>query len=542
MQRRLLYVLFPVIVGGILLAVIAFGISRQQLMGGVSEGTRLYMSVLAKDLNIVEKHVKWLVLYGDSIDELEAEKNPYLYKLEKDVLCREINAVTDSISIHGEFFLYLPNAGRFENISPIDDYKDYLAKKTFLISRFSRKSDIYPYGKWFVARLRGKAFLVLTEKFHGHMIGTFFELSKIIDPFRGGFKEDNIVSLLMPETGKVLYSTEPEIADGQHKFQSDILIDAKDYGMPFSIGIYVFYYHSLVLFSLVRTAISILLTLLPAIYTFVFMKREVVDPVETFTDQLGKITKEEELLGLADSRIQELTVTTNLFENLVHQVHELKLDVYKRELAEQKFQIKFLQDQIKPHFYLNCLTTINSMAQVGKYEDVKKMVMFTSRYLRYLFQSDKEKLTVREEAGHVKDYLDIQLLRFGEVLEYDCSIQAGTEEALVPSLFLITFIENCIKHGFDIDGTKKLKILLQIEKCQDDLLIRIEDNGKGFSEALLAEKDKGNIDFQDGRPHVGIHNSIQRLSYLYGERYRIRFYNKDDGGAVIDVRLPYERI
>ena len=64
--------------------------------------------------------------------------------------------------------------------------------------------------------------------------------------------------------------------------------------------------------------------------------------------------------------------------------------------------MNYLQLQIRPHFFLNCLNTIYSMAQTQLYEEIMKMSMITSNYFRYIFQNTQDLVPVKNELEHIK--------------------------------------------------------------------------------------------------------------------------------------------
>lgn len=79
----------------------------------------------------------------------------------------------------------------------------------------------------------------------------------------------------------------------------------------------------------------------------------------------------------------------------MRQIKKLKIDIYEKELEKQKTMMNYLQLQIRPHFFLNCLNTIYSMAQTQLYEEIMKMSMITSNYFRYIFQNTQDLVPVK---------------------------------------------------------------------------------------------------------------------------------------------------
>ena len=242
-----------------------------------------------------------------------------------------------------------------------------------------------------------------------------------------------------------------------------------------------------------------------------------------------------------------------------------------------------MQHQIRPHFYLNCLSTIDSMAQLGEIEELRKMVLFTSQYIRYLFQVDSNLVRLSYELTHIEAYLDIQNLRMEENFEVEVKAAPEAMEACIPPLFLISFVENSVKHA-SVSAGEKLKISIHCRREEERLVVDIADSGQGFPPEFLREQE-GELSLAEGkggeplvaerkeeppvakrreegaaigekreegsqikeavlkRTHIGIANSRKRLALLYGRSYRLVLLNlpAPAHGAVVHVEIPFEQ-
>jgi two-component system sensor histidine kinase YesM len=205
--------------------------------------------------------------------------------------------------------------------------------------------------------------------------------------------------------------------------------------------------------------------------------------------------------------------------------------------------IHFLQQQIKPHFYLNCLTTIDSMVSLGDIDAAKKMLMFTSKYFRYLFQVNKNFVPIINELTHVEDYLSIQNMRLSQSTQYTTDLPTDCNQLDIPPLLLITFVENSVKHATPPEGESLSisiscrKLLAYPDSPGDILEITITDNGQGFDPPVL-EKIKNGENISEEGNHIGITNCIRRLSLLYGDSFELLTDNIDPRGARITLRIP----
>lgn len=143
-------------------------------------------------------------------------------------------------------------------------------------------------------------------------------------------------------------------------------------------------------------------------------------------------------------------------------MQELKIREYHSQLELKKIELNYLKNQIRPHFYLNMLSMIHSMLQTKNYKEIEELTILTSNYLRHLFMANQDFSELKDEVQHIKDYLEIQRIRYGNSIYFSLDYNSDLQNTLVPSLLLQTFIENTIKHGFSFQNL--FTILLSIKK------------------------------------------------------------------------------
>ena len=191
----------------------------------------------------------------------------------------------------------------------------------------------------------------------------------------------------------------------------------------------------------------------------------------------------------------------------------------------------------------NCLNTIYSMAQTQLYEEIMKMSMITSNYFRYIFQNTQDLVPVKNELEHIKNYMEIQKMRYGDTFSYEIHAEEGTENIRIPPILIQTFIENAIKHSNTFDEP----IIIRTDiawmtaggNSHENIQIQVMDTGCGFSEDILQSLNSAiPLEPQNGH-RIGITNAIQRLNLLYGqEEAVITFSNLPSGGACVTILLP----
>ena len=172
----------------------------------------------------------------------------------------------------------------------------------------------------------------------------------------------------------------------------------------------------------------------------------------------------------------------------------------EKDLKLREQRLSMMLSQIQPHFLYNSLNTIAALCRVNPKLAEETTVKF-SKYLRenmYEMEETKTYPFVRE-LDHIKTYLDIEKLRFGDRLKVVFDIQ--TTDFEVPLLTLQPIVENAVKHGIckRIEGGT---ITIRTKKVGKDHIISIIDDGEGFDPELVK---------RDGKRHIGIENANERL-------------------------------
>ena len=117
------------------------------------------------------------------------------------------------------------------------------------------------------------------------------------------------------------------------------------------------------------------------------------------------------------------------------------------------------------------------------------------------------------------------------------------ENCMIPPLVLQVFVENAINHGVNFEKQVEITLYIALEQYREEdyLYICVSDTGDGFSkEALDKIQNGGNIVY-NGRKHVGIQNTLERLRIIYGEKAQVSFFNMTEHcGAVVELRIPVQ--
>ena len=156
---------------------------------------------------------------------------------------------------------------------------------------------------------------------------------------------------------------------------------------------------------------------------------------------------------------------------------------------------KMLQVQLNPHFVFNAIANLQGLISSGEKTLAAKYLSGFSKILRdTLEQSRKDFITVEEEINTLRNYLELQQMRFPDLFDYEIAADhnVNTEDTLIPPMIIQPFIENSIEHGFRNINYKGL-IKLTFEATDKQLIINIEDNGNGIKEKTGLQSDKKSL-------------------------------------------------
>jgi two-component system LytT family sensor kinase len=207
---------------------------------------------------------------------------------------------------------------------------------------------------------------------------------------------------------------------------------------------------------------------------------------------------------------------------------ERKLEEQSRLLLEAR-----LQRQINPHFLFNTLNSISSLVR-SRPELAREMIVKLGNILRALLRDREAFVPLSEELAFTDDYLDIEVVRFGEKLRVVKEIAEETLAVIVPSMVLQPLIENSIKHGLEprISGGT---VTLRSRIVDGMLLIEVEDDGVGMAPVVPAGAQHGAGRAGTG---IGMRNVRERMQVLYGEEAQVEMVSRPGRGTKVRLLMP----
>jgi two-component system, LytTR family, sensor kinase len=203
----------------------------------------------------------------------------------------------------------------------------------------------------------------------------------------------------------------------------------------------------------------------------------------------------------------------------------------RADALAQSAQLQALQSQLEPHFLFNTLNGISSLVVEGRTVAAGAMIARLSDFLRLTLKvAGTPQITLADELVFVRQYLDIQQLRFGDRLGFEIDVAPEAMEAMVPAMLLQPLVENSVRHAIlprAIGGRVVVSARTDsVRGSADILILTVDDDGPGMQKS--ASPSSG----------VGLSNTATRLSMQYGAAAQMSMRRSALGGVGVTIRLP----
>ena len=199
------------------------------------------------------------------------------------------------------------------------------------------------------------------------------------------------------------------------------------------------------------------------------------------------------------------------------------------EAAVKDYELKTLKSQLNPHFMFNAMNSIRALIEEDP-ESAKIAITKLSNILRYSLQMERmERVPLEDEIETVKNYLDLEKIRFEDRLKYKLDIDRSTQKIEIPPMMIQTLVENGIKHGVakrTEGGEIQLKSKLLTTSNGPKLKIEIRNSGH-FNEEQL----KNSSGF-------GVSNTKHRLNLLFGDDAHFSIKNENGNTVLAEIEIP----
>ena len=298
----------------------------------------------------------------------------------------------------------------------------------------------------------------------------------------------------------------------------------------------------------IRIAVlAVIVALLIAIFLSRIVSRGISRGIDTLVDSMNQFAEGNlETQALVESRdeIGELAARFNQMtgemKNLLKQLVQEETEKNQAEYRNIEYEYRFLQWQVHPHFIYNALETINGMAKLDGSEDVCDMIQSLSGYFRHNAETMRKRfVTVRQELRSLRQYVEIYRRIYGADLRVEYLFDSETGAAYLPTMTVQPLLENALIHGVRFGQEAVIRVVA--ETSDDQLEIRIEDNGPGMTEETVTRilgPRNDSPQNKEEKTSLGVRNVLDRLKLLFGDQAGLSIESVLGEGTVVTMRLP----
>ncbi|WP_339315791.1 histidine kinase [Paenibacillus sp. FSL R10-2734] len=549
--KVMIAVSFVVFILDLAISIASISIVKQQTNRNLQDTASIYINRIDHDFAYINHYMGWTLANDESLLTMNTygvKSKEFLKSNEN--LHKRFTELQKNYGQEYNFFYYLKNESYFLNCAPLSvSYTDYRDLKKQIIT-FIDDKQMYEkyYSKWTPILVNGNHYVINIVPYYNRYLIGLISADNLIRPLReinlgaNGYaslidENQNTLSSPISNNGKLLQ----ENGGLLDRLQSSTTIISEFSDMTFSTKMVIkFGIFENIMIAQLLIMLLFFIVISALCLVMLFFKKRVLSPIQSFSENLAFINEEGQPADFKSSEIIELEQANTQFKSLVEQIKTFKITMYEQELEKQSIQLDYMKLQIKPHFFLNCLTSIYSMAQIQMYEEIENMAMSTSKYFRYLFQNGENFVRLKDEIEHVRTYLEIQKQRYQDAFIYYIEQEDQASSVEIPPLVLQTFIENSIKYAISRDHQVVIRLTVQRLRMEQEemLVIQLTDTGPGFPPQVLEKLNHGEPLDQSKGTQIGIMNTLKRLEYLYLKRARVSFSNLEGGGASVILFLP----
>ena len=305
-------------------------------------------------------------------------------------------------------------------------------------------------------------------------------------------------------------------------------------GIQQSRAAYQTFFMNLVRFSLLGMGLLLLLVIILSYY----IPRSITMPITRISRVTNQVAKGNLSVRAAAESGAEARMLSDSLNAMIDKINELLDQVTTEQIRLRKAEFELLQAQINPHFLYNTLDTIVWLAEAGDQKRVVSMVGNLSDFFRTSLNQGKDIISIREELAHVRSYLEIQQVRYQDILRYEITVPEDLYEYKIPKITIQPLVENALYHGIK-NKRGQGTITVTGERSENGFVLYVRDNGIGMTQERLNEVRAGIQKLSyTGKEIYGLYNVNERIRLNFGETYGISIESTYGEGTCVSISLP----
>lgn len=272
-----------------------------------------------------------------------------------------------------------------------------------------------------------------------------------------------------------------------------------------------------------------------------YFLNSIITPVHAVCEGMTQLDSGDLEVQLEPAGHWEIQELTRYFNHMVLSIKNMITFTEETEKKKHEAEILALQSQINPHFIVNTLNSIRFMAQVAKFDGIRKMAEALVNIVSCSFRSNASFYTVREELEMLNTYVYLMRIRYSNGFEVSYDVQEDCLSYMLPRLVLQPVVENAITHGFDEMDEELGQIRVSVYRDDGFLCLDVWDNGRGMSQEQIQKLLQGHPRRRDDNTSIGLENVLARIRLHFGEAAGFAIESEKGKFTRIVLKLPLEK-
>ncbi|WP_346208072.1 sensor histidine kinase [Caldifermentibacillus hisashii] len=264
-------------------------------------------------------------------------------------------------------------------------------------------------------------------------------------------------------------------------------------------------------------------------------------PIKNMSDQIEKINENYTKLDYTSSIPREMEILYRSFNDLMDRNQNLVDQIELEQEEKQKLAVAALQAQINPHFLYNTLSSIKGLCDMQMNTEASKMISALSSYFRIGLSRGKNIISIEEEILHIKSYLYIMEMRYGDHFSYHIDIDKKITQNNITKLTLQPIVENAIYHGIKNIRTPGIINIKGYQK-DDHIHFDVIDNGIGIVKEKLTKIHNELSSPFNGEERelvgIGLRSVDLRIKSYFGKEFGLSIDSEYGKGTIVSIVIP----
>jgi len=196
------------------------------------------------------------------------------------------------------------------------------------------------------------------------------------------------------------------------------------------------------------------------------------------------------------------------------------------EVMLVKSQLQELRSLIHPQFLFNTLQSISDLLDTDQNKKANQILTSLSNFLRKtVYDTERDETTLGEEIDFLRQYLEIERIRFPQEFKIQETVEPEIAHALVPTYLLQPIVEKYTVAALE-QGIGSYTLIMDIKRKNGDVLVHLEDAGAGIGGRQFSDEGVLNI-------------TRERLGHFFKSEHSLHMATKPDGGMNLEIQFPY---